>query len=63
MPHVITSGVILYVNIMMQIMFKNHRNAEDISIKYMTSADPSGRAVYGKCLRHLACWYCGFEYR
>jgi len=25
------------------------------------NADTNGRAVLGKGLRTLACWYCGFE--
>ena len=26
-----------------------------------TTADESGRAIYGVCLRPVACWNCGFE--
>jgi hypothetical protein len=33
----------------------------DLNSHFISSADPSDRAVYGVSLRPIACWECGFE--
>jgi hypothetical protein len=35
----------------------------DIAVVEFNTADPGGCAVQGVCLRPLACWDCGFEFR
>jgi len=35
--------------------------AANVANRYRLLAGPSGRAVWGVCLRPLACWDCGFE--